>query len=87
MSSNPAFPLQFRRPINEQIQWFADKFPTQRNREVQMDIREDFHHEQRKLWPIGQSGNSASGILIEEFLSERLRSNRREDDHKDEVCL
>src|ERR1700688_2304854 len=45
MSSNPAFPLQFRRPINEQIQWFADKFPTQRNREVQMDIREDFHHE------------------------------------------
>ena len=27
-------PLRFRRPINDQIQWLADKFPTQRNREV-----------------------------------------------------
>jgi hypothetical protein len=42
MSANPAFPLGFKRQINEQIQWLAYKIPTQRNREVQMDIREDF---------------------------------------------
>jgi hypothetical protein len=33
---------------------------------------EDFQDEQRKLWPIGQSVNSNSGVLIEEFLHERL---------------
>ena len=38
----PSLSQRLRRPFNEQIQWLADKFPTQRNREVQMDIREHF---------------------------------------------
>src|ERR1700730_6424815 len=42
----PSLAQRFRRPFNEQIQWLADKFPTQRNREVQMDIREHFSDEQ-----------------------------------------
>jgi hypothetical protein len=41
-----SFSPRLTRPVNDQIQWLADKFPTQRNKEVQMDISEHLSDEQ-----------------------------------------